>query len=182
MDDIKELKNGSQETFNEVYYAYHQQLYNYILSRTTSAYFAEEVVQLTFIKLWNSRRHLSEDIDLNVQLFRIAKTTLIDFLRKTHRENNIVHISKDREAEAVNDIYKNVFYKETNSRLEKLVASLPPVRRKIFEMSRYREMSHKEISEQLSIAPKTVENHINLALKYIKTFFWVCLLFIGMRR
>jgi len=47
MDDIKELKNGSQKTFNEVYYAYHQQLYNYILNRTGSDYFA----QLTYIKL-----------------------------------------------------------------------------------------------------------------------------------
>lgn len=86
---------------------------------------------------------------------------------------------KDPESGIANDIYKNVFYKETNSKLEKLIATLPPVRRKIFEMSRFKEMSHKEISEKLSIAPKTVENHINLALKYIKTFFWIWLLYMG---
>ncbi|ANI88808.1 hypothetical protein A9P82_05600 [Arachidicoccus ginsenosidimutans] len=174
------LRNGNEEIFNQVYNEYHKKLYNYIIARTNSAYCAEEVVQLTFIKLWNSRKHLSDDVGLNIQIFRIAKTTLIDFIRKTQRNEDASLVVKNRNVEVINEVYKNVFYRETTLKLEKAVASLPPMRRKVFELSRYNEMSNKEISEKLSIAPKTVENHINLALRYIRAFLGMCLLFVGL--
>ncbi|MGF7231682.1 RNA polymerase sigma factor [Arachidicoccus sp.] len=180
MNCIRELKNSNPNTFNEIYNAFHPRLYNYILHRTKSTYFAEEVVQLTFIKLWNSRSHLSDEIDLQIQIFRIAKTTLIDYIRKTQQQNSRILSAKSEGFETLQHMHRNVFYKETISKLENLIASLPPVRRKVFEMSRYKQMSHKEISEKLNITPKTVENHINLALKYIKTFFLLYLLFISL--
>lgn len=176
---IKDLKNSNQDTFNQIFYDFHQQLYNYMLHRTKSAYCAEEIVQLTFIKLWNSRKNLSEEIELHIQIFRIAKTTLIDYIRMYQKENCDISIIHHLNNETVqNDTYKQVYYKETIYKIKRLIDSLPPIRRKVFEMSRYKNMTNKEISEKLSIAPKTVENHINLALKYIKTYFWICFLII----
>lgn len=172
MSCIERLKNSDQLVFDEVFMEYHPMVYNYILKRTASKYYAEEVTQLIFIKLWNCRKKLSSEISLDFQLLRIAKTTLIDFLRKA--ENNTKPQSlanQELSLHGHNEIINSIELKETNSKLEKLVNSLPPVRRQVFEMSRFNNLSHREISEKLSITPKTVENHINLALKFLRAYF-----------
>lgn len=158
--------------FNDVFRDYHAMVYNYILKRTSSKYYAEEVTQLIFIKLWRYRGKLSSDVSLDFQLLRITKTTLIDYLRKSEITNKpTALVVGELPPEEHNDIMNAIELKETHNKLEKLVNCLPPMRKQVFEMSRFNNLSHREISEKLSIAPKTVENHINLALKFLRTFF-----------
>lgn len=169
---IEQLKNSDQLVFNEVFMEYHGMVYNYILKRTSSKYYAEEVTQLIFIKLWKYRKKLSSEVSLDFQLLRITKTTLIDYLRKaefTQRKHAFPQEEFSMPAE--NEIINKLELKETHNKLERLVNSLPPVRKQVFELSRFNNLTHREISEKLSIAPKTVENHINLALKFLRTFF-----------
>jgi DNA-directed RNA polymerase specialized sigma24 family protein len=79
---IAALKEGDEFVFGEIFNEFHQKVYFYILGKTKSAYLAEEVTQLTFIKLWNNSFKLDESPPLSSQVFRIAKTTCIDLLRK----------------------------------------------------------------------------------------------------
>jgi RNA polymerase sigma-70 factor (ECF subfamily) len=68
--------------------------------------------------------------------------------------------------------------KELNETLQEAVQQLPPVRRKVFELSRYHSLSHKEISKRLALSVKTVETHISLALKQLRhLFIWLAMLF-----
>jgi RNA polymerase sigma-70 factor (ECF subfamily) len=48
------------------------------------------------------------------------------------------------------------------------IEKMAPVRKKIFRLSRLEGLSHKEIAEQMSISPKTVENHIGRAIRQLK--------------
>ena len=172
MSKIEELKNSNQLAFNEIFNEYHAMVYNYILKRTGSKYYAEEVTQLVFIRLWKYRLGLSLEISLDFQLLRIAKTTLIDYLRKAEcnrkrQEKLMGHKLKGVQTEFINPFE----LKETHSKLENLVNTLPPVRQQVFKMSRFNQLSNREISERLSITTKTVENHIHLALKFLKGHF-----------
>lgn len=93
MNTIAALKQGNLLVFNEVYYSSHKRIYYFILQKTKSSFIAEEVAQLTFIKFWNYRESLADDLDVQLQLFRIARTTLIDFLRKeTVYKEKVIHI------------------------------------------------------------------------------------------
>lgn len=49
---VAAIKNGNENTFQEVFYSYHHKLYAFVLSKTQSTFIAEEVTQLAFIKLW----------------------------------------------------------------------------------------------------------------------------------
>lgn len=64
-----------------------------------------------------------------------------------------------------------ILYIETLQKLRGLLNQLPAMRRKVFEMSREKSMSYKEISKLLSLFTKTAENHTNLALKFIRPYF-----------
>src|SRR5215467_2678208 len=82
MTQVKLIKEGNRLVYSKVFEEYHLKLYQYIYRYTQSAWYAEETVQLTFVKLWEKRENLSEEHDISTQLFRIAKSTLIDLLRK----------------------------------------------------------------------------------------------------
>jgi len=82
LNTVYQIRSGNELVFQQVFNEYHGKLYFYILKKTNSEYMAEEVVQLSFIKLWNTRENLNEEFSISTQLFRIAKTTLIDLVRK----------------------------------------------------------------------------------------------------
>lgn len=48
------------------------------------------------------------------------------------------------------------------------VEKMPEQRKKIFMMSRFENLRNDEIAERLNITKKTVENHLNLALKHLR--------------
>lgn len=171
MSIIKSLKKDDNAAFSEAFNEYHNALYSYIIKKTQSDYIAEEVVQLTFFKLWKYRQSLKEDIPLLNQLFRIARTTLINELKKEQYANQFKEFKRHSSKNEYEHIIEQISYTETLTKLGELVNILPPVRKKVFELSRFKYMTNKEISEHLSISPKTVENHMTLALKFIKPFF-----------
>src|SRR5882757_7598702 len=76
------IRKGDEAAFLAAYQLYHAKLYGYFLRKTKSVEVSGELVQLAFIKLWRSRGHLRDDLPLSQQLFRIARTTLIDLLRR----------------------------------------------------------------------------------------------------
>jgi len=48
------------------------------------------------------------------------------------------------------------------------IEELPEQCQQVFKLSRFNNLSHNEISAQLSISPKTIETHISKALKYLR--------------
>jgi RNA polymerase sigma-70 factor (ECF subfamily) len=169
MLSTRELKDGDEFYFKQVFDQYHQKLYFFILSKTKSDYIAEEVVQMAFTKLWQCRHTLQEEYTLSTQLFRIATTVLIDFLRKYNSKDavtgglNVPGIDK-----GIDSTNEKMSGAELQKRISEAVNDLPPVRKLVFEMSREKGMTYREIAEVLSVSSKTVEAHIYKALKQIK--------------
>ena len=62
--------------------------------------------------------------------------------------------------------------------IEKMVKELPPRQQEVFNLSRNAHLTYKEISIRLNISEKTVERHINEALKFLKKNIMLYLIFI----
>ena len=166
---IKELKAGDEFTFKQVFDQYHQKLYFFILYKTKSEYIAEEVVQMAFTKLWQSRHTLQEEYTVSTQLFRIATTILIDFLRKYNAKDAVTSRLDVQEVErGIDSTNEKMSGAELQKRISEAVNDLPPVRKLVFEMSREQGMTYREIAQTLCVSSKTVETHIYKALKQIK--------------
>jgi RNA polymerase sigma-70 factor (family 1) len=174
---IAAIKEGDEFVFGEVFKEFHQKIYYYILSKTKSGYLAQEVTQLTFIKLWNYRTRLDESLPLSSQLFQIATTTCIDLLRQRSNQLALTQAAK-ADHSSTNNVSEVMDSDELHSKLIREVQKMPPVRRKIFELSRFEAKTYKEIAQHLSLSEKTVENHIGLALKQLRrVFFFLFFLF-----
>lgn len=170
MNIIEALKAGDDLTFKRVFDEYHEKLYFFVLSKTGSAYLAEETVQLTFMKLWSYRGSLDENLSVSLQLFRIARTTLIDLLRKQNRSGLLIsQLSIQKSAQQSNLVEEEINCKEMSMQISRSLQVLPPVRKKVFEMHRLGDKSYNEIARELTISVKTVEMHISKAIKQLRS-------------
>jgi RNA polymerase sigma-70 factor (family 1) len=160
------IKQGNKRQFEKTYTLYHSKVYTYFFRKTRSVYMAEELVQLTFIKLWNSRHTLNEVLPLEAQLFTIARTSLLDFLRKQANQDKMLEALKLEKTAAHTEPGLEF---DCHKQIQVSLNILPPVRKKVFLLNRLEGFSNKEISEMLEISIRTVEKHISLAIKQLKT-------------
>ncbi len=166
MTELSDIKQGSVVVFRTVYHQYQHKLYAFIYQKTHSHYLAEEVVQQAFIRLWEKRQALSGEVLLSTQLFQIAKTILVDELRKeavkrTHISGamaNTVLVTENNQLENSDSL----------AFMTRAIEAMPPMRKTIFNMRRQQGLSYKEIALELDISPKTVENHIARAIKQLR--------------
>jgi RNA polymerase sigma factor (sigma-70 family) len=176
---IAALKTGDRLVFEQVFQDHYESVYFYLLGKTKTKYIAEEGTQLAFIKLWQYKGNLDEGLALNIQLFRIVRTTLIDLIRKEEKKNTHAAGAAARLPLHSNEVWEGLMAREVKARLNISMRAMPAVRKRVFEMSRIREMSNKEIASELSISVKAVEFHISKAIRYLKHILPV-LLFISM--
>lgn len=173
-DDLHTLKEGDMTVFNTVYRLYHKQIYSFILHKTQSEFIATEVVQLTFIRLWEKRSTLSAQVALPLQLFGMARQVMIDELRKEatrHKYN-----SQSEQYPFTDSLMRMIEGKDLLRHFEREVEAMPAMRKMVFNLSRKNGLSYNEIAEMLGISPKTVENHIAKALSTLKQYMYTVLL------
>ena len=169
---IGDLKFGNEVAFEKVFRLWHKKVYGYFISKTASTDLADDLTLDVFIKLWRFRRSLSEDHLLEHQLFRIAKSVLLDYFRTESTARRHLSLYSD-EMEGCHT-GENQF--EIRQQLYALLNKLPPVRKNVFILSKLHGYTYKEIAEQLSISPRTVENHVLLATKHLAKYSTVVLL------
>ncbi len=166
MKYILSIKNDDIAAFEQVYFEYYEKLYSYYLRKTQSVFIAEELAQETFIKLWIYRKTLSEEVPIAAQIFRIAKTIFIDTLKKKKLE--IISIEEVYNFDKGGGQFDTMATREFAKLVSDSIETLPPIRKKVFKLSRENGMSHQEIAQMLAISPKSVNNHITKAIKQLK--------------
>lgn len=163
---INSIREGDELVFRHAYDLFHEKLYGYFLHKSRSVDISEELVQLSFIKLWRYRNKLNPELPFSWQLFRIAKTSLIDILRRHAAQRTVpFQVIEGADIAEASSLAPAEDHKLT-ALLESLV-HLPPMRRRIIHF-RLEGLSNQEIAESLSISKKTVENQINRAVREIR--------------
>ncbi|MBK1442528.1 RNA polymerase sigma-70 factor [Parapedobacter sp. ISTM3] len=166
MEATLAIVQGDEQVFEKVFQQYHERLYYYIQKQIGSDFVAEEVVQLTFIRLWQRRSKLDPAIPLASQLFQIAKSVLIDELRK--EQARLKYAQESAHTPFTDSLIDAIENKDLLRHIQQAIASLPYMQQTIFNLSREQGLTHKEIADLFSISPKTVENHIAKALRHLK--------------
>lgn len=129
---------------------------------------AEDVAQNIFMKLWLHRFSLNREQSLKNYLCVMARNEVINILKSKQNKNLTLRsqVPEPQSSEgSVEDWYN---YVETNARLQNDIEAMPPQRRTIFKMSRYDHLSNMEIAIRLNLSVRTVEKHIELALKDLR--------------
>lgn len=165
---VLKVIEGNHDAFAQLYDMYAERLYYFALRFMISKEDAENVTQDVFVKLWETRERIDVNLSFSSYLFTIAKNTIFNIHRKRVNElAYLSHLGTFLESNQVK-LENEIIYRDIYDKVEKLIAELPPQRKKVFEMSRKQGLSHKEISAELNISEKTIETHIRLALKTLR--------------
>lgn len=165
---LRQLKLGDEQAFDALFRHYSALVYRFSYSYLKSRVEAEEIVQDCFLKIWEKRHELREDLSLKGYLFTTAHHAVLNLLRRSkHQVRFQAHLAALRPVVATN----GAEYSEIEALYQAALEKLPPKRRQIFVLSRQQGLSYAEIAQQLDLSAKTVEAQISQALKFLRLYF-----------
>jgi RNA polymerase sigma-70 factor (ECF subfamily) len=165
---IKALKSGNSKAFEMLFEHHHKKLYSFLFHLLNSKEDAEEIVQETFIKIWEKREDFIEGYPFESFLFKIAKNAFLNLNRKkVNRRVFEEHLNLLQEISSEkSDDY--IIFKETSDIIDIIISGLSPKRKEIFLLRRIEGLSRQEIAERLGISVVTVDGQLLKANKYLK--------------
>jgi RNA polymerase sigma-70 factor (family 1) len=161
-----QLFEGNERAFEKIFDSFWRQLFYKANSILQDEDEAKDAVQTVFTDLWR-RREEKVILNLKSYLFNAVKYQVF----KKLRDNKITqsHIDRFEEITSFDNIDDMIHYNEINENLNAAINRLPDKCKEVFILSRFEELSNKEISEKLNISIKTVENHITKALRNLRS-------------
>ena len=185
--DINKVQKGDETEFRLLFNIFYPRLMS-VACRFVPEYIAEDIVQSVFIMYWEQKAVLIPDA-IHSFLYKCTQNNCLDYLK--HQSVVLGHEEKVRLAEEriafqlqgsdVNELWDEVVERDIKRLLEASIAKLPPKCRQAFELSYFNEMTYREIAEVMHISPRTVEEHVQKATKFLRADLkeiLFCLLFL----
>lgn len=146
-----------------------QVVYKYVADRSK----VEDIAQEIFAELWIKKDVIQIHTSIGSYLRRMAITRALNYIRDTKKYNwdeldmtsEVIRESISGHASALDRLEES----ELRIRIQKAINQLPEKCRIVFLLSRHDELTYAEISRQLNISIKTVENQIGKALKLLRS-------------
>ena len=163
-----QLSKGNKAAFDTLFRKYYSQLVRFAISYTKDESTAEEIVQDTFVKIWENAPRITITSTVGGYFYQAVKNHCLNFIKhesikKKYEKEQILKNSPEQTSpeEKINmAFFKNI--------LSKAMKNLPVKCREIFEMAKFDGLSYDEISDYLEVSPKTVENQMGIALKKLR--------------
>ncbi|GGH22145.1 RNA polymerase sigma-70 factor [Sphingobacterium alkalisoli] len=160
---VMRLIAGDENAFLILFKKYSPILSSFLSGLQLPTEDVHDVIQQSFLKIWEQKERINPDTSFKNYLITIAKNDIYNkikhqVIRRKHQD----HITYLQEKETTTDS------NELTEVLYKILNNLPEKRREVYELSRIKGYSNQEISEKLGISKSTVENHINNSSAYIK--------------
>ena len=157
---VREIQNGNREAFMTIVSAYQQRVFVMAYSMLRNKEDALDVVQETFLRLFQKAKQFKEGCNFQGWLLQIAKNLCVDYYRKNYRKRREFESPKSLDelqvaaetdpASSSAGEMKEVFFRG----IDKLASR----QRLVFVLRHVDELQFNEISETLNISVGTVKS------------------------
>lgn len=170
-DLLKKISMDDEAAFEELFNAYSVRLAPYAEKLLNSAFWAEEIVQDVFLKIWAGRRELTKVENPSAYIYRMAANKASDFLKKKSLEIKLqYHIIRWAANEKKNFTEQLTDYHFSEKIFAEAVNHLPAQQAQAYRLRHDEDLGYDEISDRLHISKNTVRNHLVAALDNIRNY------------
>ena len=171
---MEDLKATTPCLITDSYKEYYPSVCSYINYRINNWETARDLSQDVFLRLMDYKQMLRPDT-VKYFIFTIARNLLNDYLRRYYKKQEITSYIYDHSITYTNETESLIIAKELSLLEKHKLEMLSDQRRKIYTMNRFEDKSISEISSELSISPRTVENHLFVSRKVVRDFIRQCI-------
>lgn len=177
---VEGLKAGKEESYKQLMEEYQVPLMKLCIGFLHQADDASDVVQDTFIEVFESIHKFRADSRISTWLYRIAVNKSLNFLRKKKniswlvnplRTGNNTYVKEGPQTpadESANADY-GIEHSEKKKLLKKAVDSLPENQRIAFILNKYQGLAYSEVAEVMAISISSTESLIHRAKKGLQS-------------
>ncbi|MCX6237287.1 MAG: RNA polymerase sigma-70 factor [Bacteroidia bacterium] len=165
---LLQMADGNISAYRFLFDHHFSDLCNFLLIYLHSKELSEEIALDIFTYIWEKRQTLKIKVNFKSFLYAAAKNKAISLYRKEHQK---LYTSIETSESALQNDSSSQFLME-NSELRDLINQailrLPEKSRQIYLMAWDENLSYKDIAIKLGLSPKTIENHVGIALRKLR--------------
>ena len=160
------LSTLDERGFVELYTMHYPELLRYAESLLGDASKAQDAVQEAFLRLWKRKAAVDPGRSIRALLYKAVRNLVFNHRRDVQLHQSLLHTMKQPESTPDPEALAGTAL--IGEKIRVWIKELPSRRREAFELSRFHGLRYEEIASIMGVTTKTVENHILLALKYLR--------------
>ncbi len=168
---VKTYLQGDEKSLEILIFKYKSRIYNFIYSKVLDKDLSNDLFQDTFVKVIKTLRmgKYNEEGKFLPWTMRIAHNLIIDHFRKSNRMPKFKSKDKDFDIfnlikDSSNNAEKQIVLDQISTDVKILVEMLPYNQKEVVKMRLYKDMSYKEIAENLEISVNTALGRMRYAI------------------
>lgn len=158
------------EAFELLLRDYQKPLYNHIRNIVLNHDNTHDVLQNTFVKVFQNLKDFKGESKLFSWMYRIATNEALTFLNQKARKSGITSV--ELQNKAIDNLKADIYFdgNEIQIKLQKAIATLPEKQQLVFKMKYFEELKYEEISEIVGTSVGALKASYHHAVKKIEAF------------
>ena len=167
---VRRLQKRDPQALGELYDRYGRLAYSLIYRIVRDTGTAEDLVQETFLRVWNRAQGFDGDRGaLGGWLLAVARNRAIDYLRSASgRLRNALELEETEHPSLFVDAEREVLNSDRARRVRTALEKLNPNQRHAIELAYFEGLSQTEMAERLGQPLGTIKTWVRTALKHLR--------------
>lgn len=169
---IEQLINPKtqNQAFQKLLRDYQRPLYNHIRNIVLNHDDADDVLQNTFVKVFQYLKNFKGESKLFSWMYRIATNEAITFINQKAKRNGTT--SEAMQNKIVDNLQADTYFdgNEIQFKLQKAIVLLPEKQQLVFKMKYYEEIKYEDMSEILGTSVGALKASYHHAVKKIEEY------------
>jgi RNA polymerase sigma-70 factor (ECF subfamily) len=167
---VERLQRREPQALGDLYDRYGRLAYSLILRVVRDTGIAEDLVQETFLRVWNRVQAFdAQKGALGPWLLAVARNRAIDYLRSAGgRERNAVEFEETDHPSLYIDMEQGILASDKARRVKRAVEKLSAPQRQVIELAYFEGLSQTEMAARMGQPLGTVKTWVRTALKNLR--------------
>jgi RNA polymerase sigma-70 factor (ECF subfamily) len=168
-DLLLRLQRREPDALGELYDRYGRLVYSLILRVVRDSGTAEDLVQETFIRVWNRAQSFdAKKGSIAPWLLAVARNRAIDYLRSAQARHDPVELNQMDHPSLYSEMEADLLNRDSARRIQTAMRKLPEPQRKVIELAYFEGLSQSEMADRMGQPLGTIKTWVRAALRVLR--------------